>query len=119
VWWQKIIHLYDGRIGLLSDARAAGLVYTDTGECACRAVWAMKGQTMMQTYMPGDLENRMIDQQRRDAEREAERWRLSRLAHVQVRGWAVRQGCWLLCQLGRWLIQLGRTLQAYGAPQPA
>ena len=73
----------------------------------------------MQTYMPADLEKRMYDQQRREAEHQAEQWRLSRLAHRPVRGWATRQGGWLLCQFGRWLIQLGRVLQTYGTPQPA
>lgn len=32
------------------------------------------------------------------------------------RRWLPRQGCWLLCQMGRMLVMLGRRLEQYGLP---
>jgi hypothetical protein len=50
--------------------------------------------------MQAELLKRMGDMRRADAERQAENWRLARLARARQRGWLSRQGCWLLCQLG-------------------
>jgi hypothetical protein len=69
-------------------------------------------------YVHPDLQKRLEDRRRLEATRDAENWRLVRLARRQHPGWLSRQGCWLLCQTGRLLVQLGRRLQAYGAPQP-
>jgi hypothetical protein len=33
------------------------------------------------------------------------------------RSWLPRQGCWILCQMGRMLVMLGRRLEQYGLPQ--
>jgi hypothetical protein len=46
-----------------------------------------------------------------EALRTAELNRWLREAGIQRRGWLSRQGCWLLCQLGRLLVVLGQYLQ--------
>jgi hypothetical protein len=43
--------------------------------------------------------------------RKAEMNRLLHKAGIQPLGWFSRQGCWLLCQLGRLLEAVGQTLQ--------
>jgi hypothetical protein len=50
--------------------------------------------------------------------REAETRRSVRQASIDRRGWLLRQGCWLLCQVGRMLVNLGRRLQQYDASPP-
>ena len=50
--------------------------------------------------------------------REAETRRLLHEAGIDGRGWLLRQGCWLLCQVGRLLVNLGQRLQQYDASQP-
>ena len=69
--------------------------------------------------MPADLEKRLHDQRRQEAVQVAENWRQLRLARKQRPTWVTRQGCWLLCRLGRLLVALGQRLQAYAPPQPA
>lgn len=49
--------------------------------------------------------------------RTAEVNRQVREAGVQRRGWLGRQGCWLMCQVGRLLVAVGTRLQErYQAP---
>jgi hypothetical protein len=43
--------------------------------------------------------------------RRAEIDRQVREAGVRRRGWLSRQGCWLLCQVGRLLVAVGARLQ--------
>lgn len=52
----------------------------------------------------------------REAQRWAESCRLLRQADLAQTGWLTRQRCWLFCQLGRWLVALGRRLEQYGLP---
>lgn len=54
---------------------------------------------------------RLIELRVEEALRAAERNRLLREAGIQRQGWLSRQGCWLLCQLGRLLVALGQLLQ--------
>lgn len=54
---------------------------------------------------------RLIELRVEEALRAAERNRLLREAGIQRQGWLSRQGCWLLCQLGRLLVALGQRLQ--------
>lgn len=61
-----------------------------------------------------------VEKLRRDDERrQAEAWRLWRLARQGERSWVSQRGCWLLCQLGRALVRLGRQLEGYGLSQRA
>jgi hypothetical protein len=66
-----------------------------------------------------DLHERMGHIKRQEALRSAQAWRLARLATAQHPGWFRRQECWLLCQLGRAMVRLGRRLLEYGTPQAA
>jgi hypothetical protein len=50
-----------------------------------------------------------------DIRREAERWRLTRQGSVARVDWLSRQGCWLLCHLGRALVWLGEQLERWGS----
>ena len=62
-----------------------------------------------------ELYKQVDDLRRADERQQALMWRLSR--QVSARGqpsWLSQQGCWLLCQLGRWMVNLGRQLQQYG-----
>jgi hypothetical protein len=52
-----------------------------------------------------------------EALREAGRRRLLREARIDQRGWLPRQGCRLLCRMGRLLVTLGQQLQRLGPPQ--
>jgi hypothetical protein len=63
--------------------------------------------------MQAELLKRMSDMRRADAERQAENWRLARLAQAGQQGWLSRQGCWLLCQLGHVLVgwSIGRVVE--------
>jgi hypothetical protein len=55
---------------------------------------------------------RVERERREDMRRDVVRWRL--LKQVEQPSVLIRQGCWLLCQLGRWMVWLGRQLQEYG-----
>jgi hypothetical protein len=66
-----------------------------------------------------ELSKLVEDARRADERRQAEHWRLLRRVRGDHRGWLSKQGCWLLCQLGRMLVRVGRRLERYGAPQPA
>ena len=66
-------------------------------------------------YAHPELLKRMSDLRRQEAMRRAEHWRLVRLATGSRPGWLSRQGCWLLCQLGRTMVGLGRRLEGYGS----
>ena len=68
---------------------------------------------MLDHSMPGDLYQRMEHFRRAEMERDAAEWRVLHAAHRQ-RSWFARSGCWLLCQLGRELVELGRALQRAG-----
>jgi hypothetical protein len=64
--------------------------------------------------MNPEMLKRVEDERRQDQRRQAEQWRLVRLASQgRSPGWLSRQGYWLLCQLGRWMVSLGRQLQQY------
>lgn len=55
-----------------------------------------------------------LDQLRRqDARRDAAKWRLLHQGQSHST-WLSRRICWLLCQLGRWLVRLGQQLQHQG-----
>ena len=70
---------------------------------------------MENMHVHPDLLKRMNDLRRQDAVARADRWRLTRLATSSQQDWFSRQGCWLLCRLGRTMVQLGRRLEARGA----
>ena len=55
---------------------------------------------------------RVERERREDMRRDVVRWRL--LKQVARPSVLIRQGCRLLCQLGRWMVGLGRQLQQYG-----
>jgi hypothetical protein len=76
----------------------------------------VEGQRMMD-YMQADLQKRMFDRQRHEAEAYAANWRLGQAARRARFGWLGRQRCWLLCQIGQALVWSGRRLQRYGAWQ--
>ena len=56
----------------------------------------------------------MVDMRLEEELRQAETRRLLREAGIDRRGWLARPGCWLLCQVGRLLVALGRRLEQYG-----
>ena len=56
-------------------------------------------------------------EQKRDQMRDAARWRLLREAGLVRRVPLPRPACWLLCQLGRVLVALGRQLERYAQPR--
>jgi hypothetical protein len=58
---------------------------------------------------------RLADMRAEEALHRAEIRRLIREAGIVDRGWWSRQRCWLLCQLGRLLVAVGRRLKQYGA----
>jgi hypothetical protein len=66
-------------------------------------------------YMHPDLQKRIFDRQRHDAETYAANWRL--LQGTQELNWLGQQRCWLLCQVGRALVWSGHQLQRYSAWQ--
>ena len=66
----------------------------------------------MQSLHP-DFDTAAAKTRHADIRREAERWRRTRIGRSD---WLHRQGCWLLCWLGRMLVRLGRRLEHYGAP---
>ena len=59
----------------------------------------------------------MMDMKVEETLREAETRRMLRQSGIDRRGWLLRQGCWLLCGVGRLLVILGRRLQQYEASQ--
>jgi hypothetical protein len=59
----------------------------------------------------------MEDRRRAEMMYRAEAWRLLRQVGEPRSQWLTRQGCWLLCQLGRFLVELGRQLERYGLLQ--
>jgi len=56
----------------------------------------------------------MVDMRLEEELCQAETRRLLREAGIDRRGWLARPGCWLLCQVGRLLVALGRRLEQYG-----
>lgn len=62
-------------------------------------------------YMQTDLYKRMEDGRRAEMQRDATIWRLLRQRGRRPRHWLARQRCWLLCQVGRWMVRLGQELQ--------
>lgn len=60
------------------------------------------------------LARRIVDGHIREVMIWRESCRLLRAAGIDQRGWLARGVCWLLCQLGRLLVTLGRRLQRYG-----
>jgi hypothetical protein len=56
------------------------------------------------------------DMRIKEAQRWAESHRLLRQADLVRQAWLFRQRCWLFCQLGHWLVALGRRLERYGLP---
>ena len=69
-------------------------------------------------YVNPYLFKMMMDMKVEETLREAETRRLLRQAGIDRRGWLLRQGCWLLCGVGRLMVILGQRLQQYGASQP-
>lgn len=58
-------------------------------------------------------------QKRREAIQRARLWHMMHEALNDHPSWARKQSCWILCQLGRLLVNLGQQLERYGAPQTA
>ena len=56
-------------------------------------------------------------QKRHEAIQRAKRWHLMRETLSNQPSWTRKQSCWMLCQLGRLLVNLGQHLERYGAPQ--
>ena len=65
-----------------------------------------------------DLYKRIEDQRRADERRDAEVWRLLQLGKCRPRPWLASKGCWLLCQVGRWMVRLGQRLERAGTYRP-
>ena len=59
----------------------------------------------------------LMDMKVEETLREAETRRMLRQASIDRRGWLLRQGCGLLCRVGRLLVILGQRLQEYDASQ--
>jgi hypothetical protein len=68
--------------------------------------------------MQVDLYKRVEDQRRAAQRRNAEVWRLLQQGRRRPRQWLARKGCWLLCQIGRWMVRLGQDLQRAAAYRP-
>ena len=73
------------------------------------------------SYLDCYSAERLMDLRVREERRQAELRRLQREAQQAHEGWLSRQRCWVLCQVGRFLVSLGvRLLQAgLAQPQPA
>ena len=69
-------------------------------------------------YMQFELYKRIEDERRADQRRDAEVWRLLQLSRRRPQHWLARKGCWLLCQVGRWMVRLGQELQRAGTYRP-
>ena len=65
-------------------------------------------------YMNLELHKRVGEERRQDMLRDIAIWRLLHQGKPHQRTWLVRQGCWVLCQLGRWLVRVGQQLQSAG-----
>jgi hypothetical protein len=65
-------------------------------------------------YMSLELHKRVEEDRRQDILRDIEIRRLLSQGKPRQRKWLARQGCWILCQLGRWLVRLGQQLQSAG-----
>ena len=65
-------------------------------------------------YLNLELHSRVEKDRRQDILRDIEIRRLLRPDESRRRTWLARQGCWVLCQLGRWLVRLGQQLQSAG-----
>ena len=63
------------------------------------------------------LTERLMDQRVQEEQHLAELRCLAREARRAQPNWVSRQRCWLLCQLGRLLISLGRHLLEASLPQ--
>ena len=70
---------------------------------------------MMQNFF---LVERDAEMRLQEARLQAQKHRLLRQALANRERWLSRQRCWLLCQLGGFLVGLGQRLQQNGQPQP-
>ena len=68
-------------------------------------------------YMSLELHNQVQKERHQEIIRDVEIRRLLRGDKPRQRTWLVRQGCWFLCQLGHWLVRVGRQLQSVGMYQ--
>lgn len=64
-----------------------------------------------------DLAQQIVKAHIEDRMRRLETHRLLCQAGIDDRGWLSRRGSWVLCQLGRLLVALGRRLQQCDLPQ--
>jgi len=65
-------------------------------------------------YLSPELHSRVQRERRQEMLHDAEMFRLLRQGRRRQQTWIARQGCWILCQLGRWLVRLGQQLQNAG-----
>ena len=65
-----------------------------------------------------DFEFRIANLRRAQLRQDAARWRLVRRARRTRPERLFRAGCWLLCQVGHLLVQLGERMQDWGAARP-
>ena len=56
-------------------------------------------------------------QKRHEAIQRAKLWHTVRAVLNDHPSWTKKQSCWILCQLGRLLVNLGHQLERYGTPQ--
>jgi len=61
-----------------------------------------------------ELYRRIEDERRADQRRDAEVWRLLHKGGHQPEHWLHQKRCWLLCQVGRWMVRLGREMERAG-----
>jgi hypothetical protein len=66
-------------------------------------------------YMQVDLYKQMEDRRRAEKRRDAELSWLLKQGKRYPQHWLPRQGCWVLCQAGRWMVRAGQALQQAGA----
>lgn len=64
------------------------------------------------------LEATMMKLRVDDTRRKAEVSHALRQAGVLGQGWLARRSCHALCQLGRWLVDVGERLKQLDVPQP-
>ena len=65
-------------------------------------------------YMQVDLYKQMEDRRRAEKRRDAELSWLLKQGKRYPQHWLPRQGCWVLCQAGRWMV----VVSAYNIPMP-
>jgi hypothetical protein len=70
------------------------------------------------SYRDVYIAERSMERHAEEAARHSEFRRMLREANIERRGWLSRQGCWLLCQIGRLLVAVGHRLEQSGMPQP-